>query len=145
MKVAVLGAGCGGQAIAGYLSSTGHDVNLYNRSVERIVPLMADPKIELDGAIESVGRLNKVTTNAPEAVSDTDLIMIVTTATGHKDIAANIAPYLDDGQTIVLNPGRTFGALEFITTLLENGCEADINVAEANTLIYATSITTKSR
>ena len=35
-------------------------------------------------------------------------------------------PYLVDGQTVVLNPGRTFGTYVFEKTLRENGCKADI-------------------
>ena len=38
-SVAVIGAGCGGQAIAGYIASQGYDVNLYNRNPDRTKPL----------------------------------------------------------------------------------------------------------
>ncbi|MHA1954584.1 MAG: NAD/NADP octopine/nopaline dehydrogenase family protein [Candidatus Heimdallarchaeaceae archaeon] len=140
MNIAVLGAGCGGQAIAGFLASKGNKVNLYNRSPERIRLLLNKKEIQLQGEIQSVGELNLVTTDISKAVKDTDLIMVVTTATGHYDIANALAPCLQSGQTIVLNPGRTFGSLEFMKTLIDGGLEADVNVAEANTLIYATRI-----
>ncbi|MCG3220476.1 MAG: NAD/NADP octopine/nopaline dehydrogenase family protein, partial [Candidatus Heimdallarchaeota archaeon] len=138
MNIAILGAGCGGQAIAGFLASKGNKVNLYNRSPERISPLLNKKEIHLQGEIQSVGELNLVTTDISKAVYETDLIMVVTTATGHCDIAKALAPYLQRGQTIVLNPGRTFGSLEFMKTLIDGGLEAEVNVAEANTLIYAT-------
>lgn len=140
MNIAVIGAGCGGQAIAGYLASKGNKVNLYNRSVERIRLLMKKKEIELQGEIHSKGKLNLVTTDISEAVRGTELIMVVTTATGHYDIATALAPHLQDEQTIVLNPGRTFGSLEFMNALLERGLDADVTIAEANTLIYATRI-----
>ena len=138
LNIAILGAGCGGQAIAGFLASKGNKVNLYNRSPERISPLLNKKEIHLQGEIQSVGELNLVTTDISKAVYETDLIMVVTTATGHCDIAKALAPYLQRGQTIVLNPGRTFGSLEFMKTLIDGGLEAEVNVAEANTLIYAT-------
>jgi opine dehydrogenase len=63
--------------------------------------------------------------------------MVVVPATGHADIARAAAPHLQDGQIVLLNPGRTGGALEFVQVLRERGCEADVSVAEAETLIYA--------
>jgi len=140
VNIAVIGAGCGGQAIAGFLASKGNNVKLFNRSPERILPLMDKKTIELQGEILAKGNLNLVTTDINEAITGTKLIMVVTTATGHQDVARLLAPHLKEGQTIVLNPGRTFGSLEFMNTLLAEGLVADVNVAEANTLIYATRI-----
>ncbi len=138
MRISVIGAGCGGQAIAGYAASQGHLVNLFNRSSSRLKKLQVEMKIKLNGVYNSEGFLNMVTTNISEAIINTDLIMVITTAVGHRSVAELMAPYLVDGQTIVLNPGRTFGALEFMNTLISNGCTADVTIAEANTLIYAT-------
>jgi len=140
MNIAVIGAGCGGHAIAGFLASKGNKVNLFNRSPERVLPLIEQRTIELQGEIQAKGKLNHITTDISETIAGTKLIMVVTTATGHCDVARLLALHLIDGQTIVLNPGRTFGSLEFMNTLLDEGLDADINVAEANTLIYATRI-----
>jgi opine dehydrogenase len=125
VNIAVIGAGCGGQAIAGFLASKGNKVNLFNRSLERILPLMDQTTIELQGEIHAKGMLNHVTTDIGEAIAGTKLIMVVTTATGHDDVARLLAPHLKEGQTIVLNPGRTFGSLEFMNTLLAEGLERE--------------------
>ncbi len=138
MNIAIIGAGCGGHAIAGFLASKGNKVNLYNRSLDRVRLLLNKKEIELIGEVQSKGKLNLVTTDISEAVNETELIMVVTTATGHYDIATELAPHLRTGQIVVLNPGRTFGILEFMNALLEGGLDADVTVAEANTLIYAT-------
>jgi opine dehydrogenase len=63
--------------------------------------------------------------------------MVVVPATGHRFIAEQIAPHLKDGQIIVLNPGRTGGALEVLRTIRDCGCRANIVVAEAQTFLYA--------
>ena len=63
--------------------------------------------------------------------------MVIIPAIGHYSIAAAMAPYLEDGQIIVLNPGRTCGALEVYETIRKYGCMKDIVVAEAQTFIYA--------
>ncbi|HID06965.1 MAG TPA: NADP transhydrogenase subunit alpha, partial [Armatimonadetes bacterium] len=138
----VLGAGNGGRAMAAHLSLLGFRVTLYNRSLERIQPIQALGEIELiaDESTEvPVGRakLELVTTDIAAAIEDADILMVVTTANGHAYIAEQCAPYLRDGQIIVLHPGRTGGALEFYNILRKRGVEADVIVAEAETLIYA--------
>ncbi|KXG74240.1 Opine dehydrogenase [Fervidicola ferrireducens] len=137
VRYAVIGAGNGGLAMAGYLGLMGFTVALYNRSIEKIKILVEKPEILLTGAVEGIGRLSTVTDNIKEAVKDSDIIMITTPATAHRELARMMAPHLDDGQIIVLNPGRTCGALEVYQTLREAGCDRDITVAEAQTFIYA--------
>ena len=137
VRYAVIGAGNGGLAMAGYLGLMGFTVALYNRSIEKIKILVEKPEILLTGAVEGIGRLSTVTDNIKEAVKDSDIIMITTPATAHRELARMMAPHLDDGQIIVLNPGRTCGALEVYQTLRKAGCDRDITVAEAQTFIYA--------
>jgi opine dehydrogenase len=48
-----------------------------------------------------------------------------------------MAPHLHHGQIVLLNPGRTGGALEFAKVLSDEECAADITIAEAETFIYA--------
>ena len=78
-----------------------------------------------------------VTSNIKEAIEGRDVIMVVLPATGHGYIAEQLAPHLEDGQIIVLNPGRTGGALEVVNVLRERNCTADVVVCEAQTLLYA--------
>ncbi|NLN14543.1 MAG: NAD(P)-binding domain-containing protein [Tissierellia bacterium] len=137
LRYCVIGAGNGGLAMAGYLAMLGYKVNLYNRTFEKIVPLIKDPRIYLTGEVNGVGILDKVTSNIEEAITDTDIIMVTTPALAHYSLAKAMAPYLKDGQVIVLNPGRTGGALEVYETLLRERKRNNIIVAEAQTFIYA--------
>jgi len=138
---AVIGAGCGGLAIAGYLAFTGYDVALYNRSCGRIALVRDRGYVELEGEYEGIGEISCVGTDLARALADRDVIMIVTTATGHRPLAERMAPHLRDGQIVLLNPGRTFGALEVWHVLRERGCTADVIVGEANTLVYVSRVT----
>ena len=138
---AVIGAGCGGLAVAGYLGFAGYDVALYNRSSDRIAPFRDRGYVELEGEYEGIGELSYIGTDLARALADRDVIMIVTTATGHRPLAERMAPHLRDGQIILLNPGRTFGALEVWHVLRERGCTADVIVGEANTLVYVSRVT----
>lgn len=138
MKIAVIGAGNGGQAIAGYLASEGHDVNLFDRNKEKVVGIgFLGKSIVLKGSIQCQGVLRMVTDQLALAIKNVDLIMVATTATAHRFLAKDMATLLEEGQVVVLNPGRTGGALEFRKVLEECGCKTRIFLAEAQTLIYA--------
>ena len=78
-----------------------------------------------------------VTSQIEEAVQKAEVIMVVLPSSAHADIAESMAPHLKNGQIVLLHPGRTCGALEFVKVIRENGCKADVTVAEAETFIYA--------
>ena len=140
MKVAVIGAGNGGQAIAGYLAMQNYEVALYDIVEEKINELKTLGGIRLEGRIEGFGKLGCITTDISEAVQGAEIVMVTTIANAHKAVAQSIAPYVVDGQIFILNPGRTCGALVFKQTLLEAGCKAHFYLAEAQTLVYACRI-----
>jgi len=137
LKFAVMGAGHGGKAIAAHLAIKGFIVNLYNRTFSKIKPIRKMQGIELEGEIKGFGKLNIVTSDVEEAIKGIDIIMVVVPANGHISIAQRCAPFLDEKQIVVLNPGRTCGALEFLNVLREKGNFKDVNIAEAQTFIYA--------
>lgn len=141
-RFSVLGAGHGGTAMAGHLSLMGFDVSLYNRSPERLRSIQSAGGLEIlaecgDSIPHGFAKLDTVTSDAGEAVSGRDILMVVVPATAHRFIAEKIAPHLTDGQFIVLNPGRTGGALETLKIIRDCGCNADVVVAETQTFIYA--------
>lgn len=141
IEIAVLGAGHGGLAMAGHLALMGFPVRLFNRTEERIWGVTSTGGVEIVGEeVEGFGRISVATTSINEALSGARLIMVVVPATGHRNIAEICAPHLKDGQIVVLNPGRTFGALEFKQVLNRAGCTADVIIAETQTFIYASRI-----
>jgi opine dehydrogenase len=144
-KIAVLGAGHGGLAMAGHLALMGHKVNLFNRGEERLWGVKSSGAIELTGEVEGFGEISIATTNMQEAIKDVEVIMVVVPAYGHGWMAEQIAQYLVDGQNIVLHPGRTFGALEFKQILIRKNVTADVTVSEAQTFIYASRATGPSQ
>lgn len=139
-RYTVIGAGHGGKSMAAHLALMGFQVTLYNRTPESVAPIKARKGIELDGpegCPRGFGRLYCVTSDMAEAAAEADILMVVVPATGHAPIARSLAPHLTDGQIVVLHPGRTGGSLEFHEQLREQGCAADVTVAEAETLLYA--------
>jgi opine dehydrogenase len=91
----------------------------------------------IEGEKRDFGKLKKVTSNMEEAIENTEMIMVVVPSSAHAEIAKTMAPFLKDGQMIVLHPGRTCGAIEVAKVLRDNQCTADVTIAEAETFIYA--------
>lgn len=140
-RFAVVGAGNGGLALAGHLGLAGFPVALFNRTPERIAELKRTGSIEVRGVIEGEARLAEVTSDPERALAGADFVMVVVPASAHATVARLLAPHLRDGQVVVLNPGRTLGAVEFECVLREEGCRAEVVVAEAQTLLYAARCT----
>ncbi len=132
--------------MAAHLSLKGFPVTLYNRSEERLAPVRELRAIDLvspglDHVESGSARIDTITTDPREALENSDVIMIVVPAQGHAYLAEQCAPYLRDDHTVVLNPGRTGGALEFRRIMREYGCRADPLLAETQTFIYASRAT----
>ena len=140
MKISVIGAGNGGQTMAGYLAMIGVDVSLYDIDEEKMDTLKKIGGTKLEGRLQGYGKIGCITTDIAEAVNGAEIIMVTTVANAHKAVAKSLTPFLVDGQVIVLNPGRTCGALVFKQTLAESGCKARIYLGEAQTLVYATRV-----
>jgi opine dehydrogenase len=139
-KYTVIGAGHGGKAMAAHLAILGADVALWNRTFEHISVIKKRGGIELestDGGPHGFGKIHLVTAEISEALAHAQVIMVVLPSSAHMDVAKAAAPYLRDGQIVILHPGRTLGAVEFAKVIRDNGCTADVTVAEAETFIYA--------
>ena len=139
-RYTVIGAGHGGKSMAAHLAIMGFETTLFNRTPERVAPIIKRGGLDLecnDGGPCGFGRLQRITSNYAEALADADVVMVVTPSSAHREVAACCAPHLRDGQVVVLNPGRTCGAIEFAKVIADHGCRADVTVAEAGTFIYA--------
>lgn len=137
-NIAMIGAGNGGRAMAAHFTRCGASVNLCDLFPEYIQEIKKGGGIHLEEQDSSqFFPLKNITENIGEAVRDVKMVIVVTPAFTHKMIAEACADYLKDGQILVLNPGRTAGALEFYNCLRDNGCHKDIIVAETQTLIYS--------
>jgi len=143
LQITIIGAGHDGKAMAADLAIRGYAVRLYNRTYEHIQTIAARGGIELalETGFQELGPIHTVTDDIALAVDGAHLIMVVIPASGHRDIAQACAPHLVDGQIVVLNPGRTGGALEFRHVLAEAGCTAEIIIAETETFLFASRST----
>lgn len=137
VRIAVLGAGHGGLALAGDLGRMGFEVTLFSFFASELAPVRERGGVELSGHISGFGLIASVVDSVAEAAEAAELLLIVAPAVAHQTYASLLASCLRDGQTVVLNPGRTGGALEFDRALIRFGCRAEIRLAEAQTFIFA--------
>ena len=84
MKIAVIGAGNGGQAYAAYLASKGHEVSVCERNAEIVSKLKQVGAICLEGKLHCEGKPVVITSDMGEVIKGAELIMVTTTANAHK-------------------------------------------------------------
>lgn len=136
MRFCIIGAGSGGRAFAAYLSSMGYPSSLYNRSFSRISEIQQKGGIEATGELVGFFPIDLVTMDLKLAVKDANIILVVTPAFAHKEIAKKLSPYLKEGQIIILNPGRTFGSVEFLRIIENERGKIPIFIGETQTLSF---------
>ncbi len=136
--IAVLGGGNGGHAVAANLSLNGYKVNFFElpQFAESFERVLRTKEIRIEGiSIDGTAKLNLATTDMQQAIKETEIIFVVTPAFGHKAMAEACAPFVQDGQIIVLMPGSG-GSLEFVKIFKQRKVKREITFAETCTLPY---------
>ena len=133
-KVFICGAGHQGLSMAAHLALNGVEVNLWNRTQKNIQDVMDTGIVHCSGVVNGDARMSKVSTKMEEVVSD--FIMVTTPSSAHRDIAKQLAPFIHQDMVIILNPGRTFGAIEFAEELKIHGVKKLPHIAETQTIVY---------
>lgn len=130
-RIAVLGGGASGHAIAADLTLAGLQVNFYEDPEfrESLKGVSERGGIEVTGAIgEGFAKVNKITTNIAEALEDAEIILVDVVATRHERIAESCAPYLKDGQIVVISPDNG-GSLIFDSVFRRKGVQSDVYIS----------------
>ena len=129
-RFTVRGAGATGHAVAGIMSMRGFQVTFHDddRFAGRLKEA-ADLGIELRGEVRGIGRPAKVTTDPAEAVRGAQAIFVHVMSDRHEEIARRIAPYVEDGQHILIVPGN-LGSFIFRKVFQELGVTAKVTLTE---------------
>lgn len=137
-KIAILGCGNGGQALAGYLSLLGHQVNLYAHPDHPggIKTIQQHQGIELGGIVNGFGKINLASTDLQECVADAEVILMTLPALACEEIFTKILPYLKNGQ-IIVNMAGYFSSIIEDQIRIKNRPELDITITELTTFPYA--------
>ena len=139
MKFTIIGCGNSGLVHTAKLYEKGHEVALLKTSNTngRFFDIIQEESgfTVKDDTVQGNGRSffvkpALVTRNVCEAVRFADIIMVTTTTLQHELVAELIAPYVRDGQIIVLVPGY-MGSLIF-----KKYIDKDVTYSEWETTAY---------
>ncbi len=137
-KIAVIGAGNGGHAIAAHKSLDGFEVSLFElpRFADNLRQVLDTGQITIEWADRKEPvKIHQVTTNIANALEGAEIIFVVTPAFGHKTMAELCAPHVEDEQIIVLMPGSG-GSLGFANVFKAQGVDKGVLLGESCTLPY---------
>ncbi len=130
MKIAILGAGNAGCAVAADLTLKGMEVTLVKTSKsmhdENFKYLEKEKKIRLleEGKIREAN-IHNVTRDLSK-ISEAEVIIIYIQTRYHEDLIERIADHVRDGQTIIINPGYLSTAY-----VLKHVSDKDVTIVEA--------------
>lgn len=145
-KLAVIGAGNGGQAMAAYFAmNENYEVRIFDYFDAPIQAIKEQGYIQLEGAVEGRGDIALASTDMGKVVEEADLIMVVNPAIYHNKIAKEMAAYIQEGQMILLSPSSVFGAFAFKKALEDAGCTKNVTIGETNTLLFAARLIESGR
>lgn len=133
-SVMIVGGGHQGLAMAAHLALNGNECYLWNRTLSNIERIHREKTIISVGVVNGVAKIQNASDDILENLQK--LIMVTTPSSAHKGIAKMLAAYVDETYTILLNPGRTFGVVEFRKELKKNGCKSMPVLAETQTIVY---------
>lgn len=137
-KIAVIGAGNGGHAMAAHKTLDGFEVSLFElpRFADNIRRVLDTRQITIEwpNRKESV-KIHQVTTDIAAALKGAEIAFIVTPAFGHKTMAEVCVPHVEEEQIISLMPGSG-GSLEFAQIFRAQGVDRNVLLCECCTLPY---------
>ena len=136
---AIIGAGNGGQAFAGYLSLRGAKVTIYDKFQNTVDALNEKGGVFVQGnsRYTGFGKIEFADTDIGRVVEGADVIFVTLPSIYHDDMAILLAEHLQDDQIVILNPIAPLGVIAFKQILEEKGCHARIKLAATSTLLFA--------
>ena len=140
-RVAVVGAGNVGCALAGELALRGHEVRLCNRSPERLQAIRDAGGIRVCGEIAGFAAPSLLTQSLEEAVDGADLVAITVPTASLPAYASELAQATTPAQLIWLNPGHSGGALYLAAELARAHGAAARTICQLTTASHISRLT----
>jgi len=143
VKIAVLGAGAGGTAVAFDCAAHNHDVRIFDfpSFPDNIATIAEQKGIHASGDLTGFASIVSAGHDIDEALQDAELIYVVGPAYSTAPFGQAVAGKLRAGQTVIVTPGSCGGALAFKQAAGLDLDDDAIRVAETSTLHYAVRLT----
>ncbi|MGK7297366.1 MAG: NAD/NADP octopine/nopaline dehydrogenase family protein [Candidatus Wenzhouxiangella sp. M2_3B_020] len=143
MKIAVLGAGAGGIAVAFDCANHGHEVRLFDfpQFDENIEAIAERGEITAEGDISGSAAIAYAGHDIDEVLAGAELIYAVGPAYSTEPFGKAVAGKLRAGHTVIVTPSSCGGALAFKRAAGLAIEDDAVRVAETSTLHYAVRVT----
>lgn len=137
-KIAILGCGHGGQALAGHLSFMGHEVSLYAHPEHpgAFNAIYQQKGIYLTGEIEGFATIHSMHHEIQPCIEGAAVILMALPAFACDQLMYDLVPYLSAGQ-ILVNLAGYFSSIFAHQLILNSPYEKDIRLAELTSFPYA--------
>lgn len=148
--ITIIGAGNGAHALAADCKLGGAEVRMFEftRFNNKVKGILNSRRIRFEGIEmnhENFKRngtavIDMVTYDMKEAVSGANHILVSAQAQGFEQIFQELAPLLEDGQTVSIFPDN-FGSLLLRRIMRENGINTQVIIAGYSSLVYGARLT----
>jgi opine dehydrogenase len=137
-KIAILGAGNGGYALASDLALSGYKVNLFELgrfSDFNLKPIEEKGGIEREGMRPGLAQIDVLTSNIDEALEDVKVVNVTIPAFAHREFIELMAQHLDS-KTVIFFP-LNFADVKLSRFIDENDLGIKTIIAGGETMPYA--------
>jgi opine dehydrogenase len=141
----IIGAGMGGKGLAAQLGIDGLRLRIHDVDESQIAGIRDAGGLHVEGRDKVFAPIEMATTDLAAAVKGADVILVSTYGTVHEEVAASLAPLLEDGQAVVLIQGHFLGAVGFRAALDRANCRAQVDVAEMDAYPYMLTVKSPDR
>ena len=148
--ITIIGAGNGGQALAADCKLGGAEVRIFEftRFNNKVKGIQSSRRIRFEGIEKNhenfkrngTAVIDMVTYDMQEAVRGANHILVSVQAQGFEEIFAELAPLLENGQTVSIFPDN-FGSLILRRIMREKGLETNVLIAGYSSLVYGARLT----
>ena len=141
-KYVIIGAGNGGQSLAGDMVLRGTKVSaIYDKNPAPIRDIQAAGGIKMSGpVVQGFAPIDHPTESLEDAMQQGNVFLVTIVGNFHPDLAREMAPFVRESDIILLIPGNAGSSLLFRKTLEEAGVTKMPLIGETISMPYATRL-----
>ena len=145
-KYVIIGAGNGGQSLAGDMVLHGTKVAaIYDKNPAPIREIKESGGIKMSGPVmQGFAPIKHPTEGLEDAMQQGNVFLVTIVANFHPQLAREMAPYIRETDTVILIPGNAGSSLIFRKTLAECGVKKMPLIGETISMPYATRLLGKA-
>lgn len=134
MRVCILGAGAVAYGTAACLRQNGHEPIIWSPSGRRVAEFLSGHPLHAAGAISGTFLVG-ASLSCGDAIGNADAVVIAVPGYAHKHVIDAAAPFIKDGQAIIISSHLSFSSLYLSKVLAERGVRPLI-------IVWGTTLTT---